>query len=110
MADVLEVNDSNFEEMVLKASVVVMVDFAAAWCPPCKILEPIVKEVASEVGDNAIVAHLDIDESRQTASQFGVLSVPTMIFFKEGQEQSRLVGVNQKKTIIGKINELRGPA
>ena len=108
MAGVLEVNDKTFDAQVLKASKVAMVDFAASWCPPCKILEPIVKEVATAVGDKAVIAHLDIDESRDTANRFGVLSVPTMIFFKGGKEQARLVGVNQKQTIVTKINELAG--
>ena len=108
MAGVLEVNDKTFDAQVLKASKVAMVDFAASWCPPCKILEPIVKEVAAAVGDKAVIAHLDIDESRDTANRFGVLSVPTMIFFKGGKEQARLVGVNQKQTIVTKINELAG--
>ena len=105
---VLELKDDSFESEVLKATKVVMVDFAASWCPPCKILEPIVKEVATAVGDKAVIAHLDIDESRNTANKYGVLSVPTMIFFKGGKEQARLVGVNQKQTIVAKINELAG--
>lgn len=108
MAGVLEITDGTFDSLVLKASKVVMVDFAASWCPPCKILEPIVKEVSATVGDKAVIAHLDIDESRETANRYGVLSVPTMIFFKGGKEQARLVGVNQKQTIIAKINELAG--
>ena len=108
MADVLEVNDGNFEQQVLKADKVALVDFSADWCPPCKILDPILKDVAAALGGEAIVAHLDIDANRQTTNSYGVLSVPTMIFFKEGQERARLVGVNQKETIIGKINELSG--
>lgn len=106
MAEVVEVNDSTFEQKVLKAPKVVLVDFAASWCPPCKILEPIIKDVAANVGDKALVAHLDVDESRQTAAKYGVLSVPTMIFFKNGQEQARLVGVNQKENIVAKIDSL----
>jgi len=105
---VVEVSDESFDEKILKASKVAMVDFAASWCPPCKILEPIVKEVAAAVGDKAVIAHLDIDESRATAGAYGVLSVPTMIFFKGGKEQARLVGVNQKQTILARINELAG--
>ncbi len=108
MAGVVEVSDESFDEKILKASKVAMVDFAASWCPPCKILEPIVKEVAAAVGDKAVIAHLDIDESRATAGAYGVLSVPTMIFFKGGKEQARLVGVNQKQTILARINELAG--
>jgi thioredoxin 1 len=108
MASVIEITDESFEATILKGAKVAMVDFAASWCPPCKILEPIVKEVAAAVGDKAVIAHLDIDESRATANKFGVLSVPTMIFFKAGKEQARLVGVNQKQTILAKINELAG--
>lgn len=106
MSDLIEVNDGNFEEQVLKADKVAVVDFSAEWCPPCKILDPIIKEVAAAVGDRAVVAHLDVDESRLTSQKYGVLSVPTMVFFKDGQEQARLVGVNQKDAIIAKIDEL----
>lgn len=106
MSDVIEVNDGNFEEQVLKADKVAVVDFSAEWCPPCKILDPIIKEVAAAIGDRAVVAHLDVDESRLTSQKYGVLSVPTMVFFKDGQEQARLVGVNQKDAIIAKIDEL----
>lgn len=108
MGDVIEVNDGNFEEQILKADKVAMVDFAAEWCPPCKILGPIIKEVAAAVGDRAVVAHLNVDESRLTSQKYGVLSVPTMIFFKDGTEQARLVGVNQKDAIVARIDELNG--
>ena len=106
MSDLIEVNDGNFEEQILKADKVAVVDFSAEWCPPCKILDPIIKEVAAAVGDRAVVAHLDVDESRLTSQKYGVLSVPTMVFFKDGQEQARLVGINQKDAIIAKIDEL----
>lgn len=108
MSDVIEVNDGNFEEQILKSDKAAMVDFAAEWCPPCKILNPIIKEVATAIGDRAVVAHIDVDKSRLTSQQYGVLSVPTMIFFKDGKEQARLVGVNQKDAIVAKIDELNG--
>ena len=106
MSDLIEVNDGNFEEQILKADKVAVVDFSAECCPPCKILDPIIKEVAAAIGDRAVVAHIDVDESRLTSQKYGVLSVPTKVFFKDGQEQARLVGVNQKDTIIAKIDEL----
>ena len=102
------VDETNFKKEVLESKIPVMVDFFAVWCPPCKILEPIVKDVAAAVGDKAIIAHLDIDDSRETANRYGVLSVPTLVLFKGGKEQVRMVGVQQKATILAKINELLG--
>ena len=102
----LEVNDHNFAEKVEQYQGKVLVDFSAEWCPPCKMLDPIIEEVASEVADRARVASLDVDEGRSTAARFNVLNVPTMIFFNDGKEVARIVGVVQKQKIIEQIDNL----
>jgi len=105
---VLKVNDDNFTAEVEKHEGVVLLDLSAEWCPPCKVLTPIIAEVAAEVAGRAKVAALDVDESRQTAVRFNVLNIPTMIFFKNGEEAERLVGVSPKERIIEVIDRLVG--
>jgi len=109
MAEGLQkVNDDNFETEVEMHEGIVMVDMGAVWCPPCKILDPIVGRVAAEVGGHAKVVSLDVDESRKTASRFNILNVPTLIFFKNGEEATRLIGVMPKENIIEQIDKLLG--
>jgi len=102
------VTDDNFETEVDKAAGVVLVDFSADWCPPCKILAPIVAEVAKEVTGRAKVVTLDVSASPKTATRFNILNVPTLIFFKDGEEARRLVGVTPKENIVAEIDKLIG--
>lgn len=104
----VKVNDDNFQAEVEGYDGVTLVDMSAEWCPPCKMLTPIVAEVAVEVADRAKVVALDVDEARKTAARFNVLNVPTMIFFKNGEEVERLVGVSPKEKIIETIDKLIG--
>jgi thioredoxin 1 len=103
---VQKVNNTNFAAEVEKCKGTVLVDFSANWCPPCRMLGPIIEEVAKEVAGRAKVVALDVDESGDTASRFNVLNVPTMIFFKNGKEVRRLVGVTPKEKIIEQIDQL----
>ena len=103
---VQKVNDENFEAEVEKYEGTVVVDLGAGWCPPCKILEPIIAEVAAEAADRAKVLSCDVDESRNIATRFNILNVPTLIFFKNGEEKQRLVGVVPKEMIIEEIDKL----
>ena len=105
---VAKVNDGSFAAQVEQSAGVVLVDFGATWCPPCRILEPIIEEVAAEVSARAKVFSLDVDESGQTAAKFSVMNVPTMIFFKDGVEAKRMVGVAPKEAIVVAIDELAG--
>ena len=100
------VTDDNFETEVEGAAGMVLVDFSADWCPPCKILTPILEEVATEVADRAKVVSLDATASPRTAARFNILNVPTMIFFKDGDEVTRLVGVAPKDRIIEEIDRI----
>ncbi|MDX8431063.1 MAG: thioredoxin [Candidatus Algichlamydia australiensis] len=91
------IDEQNFEEMTKKG--LVLVDFFADWCGPCKMLTPVLEEVAAEMEGKAIIAKLDIDKSQAIASKFQVTSVPTLILFKDGAEVGRLVGLRDAPAI-----------
>jgi thioredoxin 1 len=101
-----KVTDKNFDAFVTKDAGVVLVDFSAGWCPPCRMLAPIIDQIAIEVAGRAKVLGLDVEESQATASKFNVMNVPTMIFFKAGKEAARVVGVIPKDRIIAQIDAL----
>jgi len=96
-ANIKHLNDANFEAETKKG--VVLVDFHANWCGPCRMLAPILEEVAGVVSGKASIAKVDIDEAQQVASQFQISSVPTVILFKNGKEVNRLVGLRNAKAI-----------
>jgi thioredoxin 1 len=100
------VTDSDFEEKVMKNQLPVVVDFWAAWCGPCRMVAPILEELAREYDGKAVVAKLNVDENPQMPTQFGIEAIPTMIFFKGGKEMEKLVGVSPKKEIEAKFKAL----
>lgn len=95
----IKLNDESFETTVQQSDVPVLVDFWAEWCGPCKMLAPVLEEIAGEAGTRATIAKVNIDEHPELASRFGVQSIPTLVFFNQGREQSRLVGLAPKSTI-----------
>ncbi len=97
------INSQDFEKRVLKNNKTVLVDFFATWCGPCRMLSPILEQVASET--DAEILKVDIDESMDLARRFGIMSVPTMILFKNGEEVNRMTGLRQKAQILSMINE-----
>jgi len=93
------VNAENFEHEVLKADKPVLVDFWAEWCMPCKMVEPIVNQIAEEHKDKVKVAKLNVDEAGEVASQYNIISIPTMLVFKDGKVVNQRVGAGSKKAI-----------
>jgi thioredoxin 1 len=98
--NVLEFNEGNFNETVLKSDVPVLVDFTAAWCGPCRALAPIVEKVADEFVGRVKVGKLDIDESPNIAAKYGIRSVPTVIVFKGGQRAGQHSGLTTKDKLV----------
>ncbi len=104
MADETTVSDATFQAEVLQSQQPVLVDFWAEWCQPCKMLEPIVADLATEYGARIKVAKLDVDANPETAGRFGVMSIPTLILFKSGAEAQRLVGYQPKPALKAKLD------
>ncbi|MCM8799235.1 MAG: thioredoxin [Candidatus Omnitrophica bacterium] len=101
--DILILNDDNFESEVLKSNQIILVDFWAPWCAPCRIIAPIVEEIAKEYKDKIKVAKLNVEDYPSIASRFGIMSIPTLIIFKDGKAVESLIGVVSKNQIISRI-------
>ena len=102
----LEINDANFEELVLQSDKPVLVDFWAEWCGPCRMVGPIVEELAKEYEGKVIVGKMDVDENVDTPQVYGIRNIPTILFFKDGQVVDKQVGAAQKAVLAAKIDAL----
>ncbi|GAA2869148.1 thioredoxin [Pseudonocardia halophobica] len=101
----VDVTDATFEQDVLKSGKTVLVDFWATWCGPCKMVAPVLDEIAGEHKDNLTVAKLDIDANGKTAQQYQVMSIPTMILFKDGQPVKTIVGAKPKAALLNDLSD-----
>ena len=106
MSNELNFTDANFQEEVLESDTPVLVDFWAPWCGPCRMMTPIVEELASDYEGKAKVGKLNTDENPKSATQFGVISIPTIIIFKDGKPQDQIIGAVSKDVVAKKIDGL----
>ncbi len=104
--NVIELTDATFDQTVHSSDVPVLVDFWAPWCGPCKMIAPLIQEVADEYADKAKVCKLNTDDARDSAMEFGISAIPTIILFKDGQVQKKWVGLTSKKDLAAAIDEL----
>ncbi len=102
----LEVNDGNFDEIVIKTDKPVVVDFWAEWCSPCRMIAPIIEELSKEYSGKAVVVKCDVDNSPQVAAKFAIRNIPTVLFFKDGKIADKQVGVVPKNNFVKKLNAL----
>jgi thioredoxin 1 len=102
----IELTDATFDEMVHSSEVPVLVDFWAPWCGPCKMIGPIIQELADEYAGKAKICKLNTDDARDTAVEFGISAIPTIILFKGGQVQKKWVGLTGKKDLAEAIDAL----
>jgi thioredoxin 1 len=103
MTKPIEVTDKTFDKVVLQASVPTIVDFWAVWCGPCKMIAPILEEISDEYEGKLQVVKLDVDHNNQTAMSYGVMSIPTLLLFNEGEAVERIIGFQPKEKLLSKI-------
>jgi thioredoxin 1 len=104
--NVIELSDASFDETVHKSTEPVLVDFWAPWCGPCKMLTPIIEQIADDFAGKAKVCKINTDDARDTAVEFGISAIPTVILFKDGQIQKKWVGLTSKKDLSDNISKL----
>jgi thioredoxin 1 len=99
----LEITDSNFEEVVLKSGKPVLVDFWAEWCGPCRMVGPVVEELAKEYDGKAVIGKMDVDNNPKIATEYGIMSIPALLFFKDGKVVDKQVGAVPKHVLANKL-------
>jgi len=106
LSKALTVTDASFEQEVLKSNTPVMVDFWAEWCGPCKMIAPILDEIAQEFDGRIKVAKLDVDSNNKTAGRYNIMSIPSLLFFKDGQLVDQIVGAMPKSQLTTRLEKV----
>ena len=99
-------DESNFEEEVTRSTKPVLVDFWAEWCGPCKLIAPLLDEIAKEKGETLKVAKVDVDQNQSLSARYNIRAIPTLLFFKDGQLRDQVTGMTSKKDLLGRIEAL----
>lgn len=102
----LEITDSSFASDIIESGKPAMVDFWAVWCGPCRMVGPIVEEIAGEFQGKAIVGKVDVDTNQEVAAKYGIRNIPTILFFKDGEVVDKVVGVAPKEQLVEKLNAI----
>ena len=108
MAKPIAITDDTFEAEVIQSELPVVVDFWTTWCGPCKMIAPILEEVAEEMGDKVKICKVDVDQNNQTAGKYNIMSVPSLLFFKNGEVVDQVVGAVPKAQLIQRIEAVVG--
>ena len=103
---IVELTDNNFQMEVVEAGLPVLVDFWAPWCGPCRVMHPIISELAEEYGGRVTMGKINVDEEPNLAAQYGVQAIPTLILFRNGEEIERVIGATRKQVLIVKLGAL----
>jgi thioredoxin len=106
MKPTIDINETNFEAEVLKSVEPVLVGFWAEWCGPCKMLAPVIDEIAAEQGNKVKIAKVNVDDHPALAARFGIRSIPTLLYFADGELRHQTVGVVSKKTVLSSLERL----
>ena len=109
MSKPVTVTDDTFETEVIQSDKMVIVDFWATWCGPCKMVTPILEEVASEYPDQVKVAKLDVDSNNRTAGKYGIMAIPSLLFFRNGEEVDRVIGAIPKSQLMARLERVLAP-
>ncbi len=108
-ANVITITDSNFDQEVVKSASPVVLDFWAEWCGPCKMIAPILEEIANEKNGAVKIGKVNVDNNQELSARFQIRAIPTLLFFKNGEVKEQVVGMTSKKELISKIDALACP-
>ena len=106
MSKPIEITDASFESEVLQSDTPVVVDFWATWCGPCKMIAPILEEIAGEMGDRVKITKLDVDSNSKTAGKYNIMSIPSLLFFKNGEVVDQVVGAVPKSQLLQRLEKV----